>query len=107
MGAARIAALPDAVRLVGMRADALDALFGRPDLERQERKARYRRYDVEGCAVDLYLYESPGNGAPEVAWFEVRPVDPFVALDSRACAWLEERLGAPSASERRAAETHS
>jgi hypothetical protein len=90
-----------------MRADALDALLGRPDLERQERKARYRRYDVEGCAVDLYLYESPSNGAPKVAWFEVRPVDPLLALDSRSCAWLEERLGPPAGPERRAAETHS
>lgn len=106
-GAARIAALPGPVRLVGMRADALDALLGRPDLERQERKARYRRYDVDGCAVDLYLYESPSNGAPKVAWFEVRPVDPFVTLDPRACAWLEERLGGPAGHERRAAETQS
>ncbi len=105
--AARIVALPGPVRLVGMRADTLDALFGRPDLERQERRARYRRYDVDGCAVDLYLYESPSNGAPMVAWFEVRPVDPFVTFDSRFCAWLEERLGAPSASERRAAESRS
>jgi len=100
--AARLAALDRPVHLIGMRADAVEALLGRPDLERQERQAQYRRYDVDGCALDLYLYEAPSNGAPKVAWFEVRPVDPLAALDSRVCAWLEERLVAPTTPERRA-----
>ena len=105
--AARLAALPGPVRLVGMRAEAVDALLGRPELQRQERRALYRRYDVDGCALDLYLYESATNGDAKVAWFEVRPVDPLMVLDPRACGWLEERLGAPSASESRAAEAPS
>ncbi|MCL6607643.1 MAG: hypothetical protein K6T74_06065 [Geminicoccaceae bacterium] len=105
--AARLAGLERPVRLVGMRADAVEALLGRPDLERHERRAQYRRYDVDGCALDLYLYEAPTNGAPSVAWFEVRPVDPLAGLDSRACAWLEERLGAPSLQERRAEQARS
>jgi hypothetical protein len=100
--AARLAALDRPVHLVGMRADAVEALLGHPDFERQERRAHYRRYDVDGCALDLYLYEAPSNGAPKVAWFEVRPVDPLAALDSRVCAWLEERLVAPTTPERRA-----
>lgn len=100
--AARLAALDHPVRLVGMRADAVEALLGRADLERRERLGQYRRYDVDGCALDLYLYETPSKGAPEVAWFEVRPVAPLVTLDPRACAWLEERLGAPTTPERRA-----
>ena len=85
----------------------LEALLGQPDLERQERQAQYRRYDVDGCALDLYLYEAPSNGAPKVAWFEVRPADPLAALDPRTCAWLEERLGAPSLQERRAEQARS
>jgi hypothetical protein len=105
--AARLAALDRPVHLVGMRADAIEALLGRPDLERQERQAQYRRYDVDGCALDLYLYEAPSNGAPKVAWFEVRPVDPLAVLDPRACAWLEERLGAPATPERRAEQARS
>ncbi len=105
--ASRLAALPAPVRLVGMRAEALDDLLGRPELERQEKRARYRRYDLDGCAVDLYLYESPGNGDPKVAWFEVRPLNPLLALDARACGWLEERLGAPGTVERRAEELRS
>lgn len=103
---ARLAALRGPVHLVGMRADAVEALLGRPDLERQEREARYRRYDVDGCALDLYLYEAPSNGTPKVAWFEVRPADPLTALDPRACAWLEERLAKPSA-DRHAGELGS
>jgi len=105
--AARLAALDGPVHLVGMRADAVEALLGHPDFERQERRAQYRRYDVDGCALDIYLYEAPSNGAPKVAWFEVRPVDPLAVLDPRACAWLEERLGAPSTPERRAEEARS
>jgi hypothetical protein len=105
--AARLAALDRPVHLIGMRADAVEALLGRPDLERQERQAQYRRYDVDGCALDLYLYEAASNGAPKVAWFEVRPVDPLAALDPRTCAWLEERLGAPSLQERRAEQARS
>lgn len=101
--AARLGGLDQPVRLVGMRAEAVDALLGPPELARSERRAQYRRYDVGGCAVDLYLYDAPSNGSPKVAWFEVRPADPLVALDSRACSWLEERLGAPGAPERRAA----
>jgi hypothetical protein len=104
---ARLAALSRPVHLVGMRADAVEALLGHPDFERQERRAQYRRYDVDGCALDLYLYEAPSNGAPKVAWFEVRPVDPLAVLDPRACAWLEERLGAPATPERRAEQARS
>jgi hypothetical protein len=101
---ARLRAAPGPIQLVGLRAEAVDALLGAPELARSERQAQYRRYEVDGCAVDLFLYEDHSNGAPKVAWFEIRPVDPVMALDTRACGWLEERLAAPGQTPRRAAE---
>lgn len=104
---ARLRAAPGPIQLVGLRAEAVDAILGAPELLRHERQAQYRRYEVDGCAVDLYLYEDRSNGAPKVAWFEIRPVDPLLALDKRACAWLEERLAAPGEAQRRAAGLNS
>lgn len=104
---ARLRAAPGPIRLVGLRAEAVDAILGTPELARSERRAEYRRYEVDGCAVDIYLYEDHSNGAPKVAWFEIRPVDPLLSLDARACGWLEERLEVPGEVQRRAAELHS
>lgn len=105
--AARLRAQSGPVQLVGLKADAVDALLGAPELARRERQAQYRRYEIEGCAVDLYLYDDRSNGAPKVAWFEVRPVDPLVTLDARACGWLQERLGVPPDGERQASDAVS
>ncbi|MCS6779327.1 MAG: hypothetical protein NZ555_06465 [Geminicoccaceae bacterium] len=105
--AARLKAAPAPVTLVGMRAGAVDALLGQPELQRQERQALYQRHDIDGCALDLYLYQERGSGEPKVVWYEVRPIDPALALDREACAWLEQRLGGPTASERRAELTTS
>ncbi|MDW8124953.1 MAG: hypothetical protein RMJ04_09290 [Geminicoccaceae bacterium] len=80
----------------------MDALLGAPDLQRQERQAVYQRHDIDGCALDLYLYPDRKSGVPEVVWFEVRPIDPGLALDPDACAWLEERLGRRRNEDRRA-----
>ncbi len=104
---ARLRASPDPITLVGMRADAVGALLGDPELQRQERQAVYQRHDIDGCALDLYLYQDRGNGEPKVVWYEVRPIDPAMALDRDACAWLEQRLGGPQTSERRAELTTS
>lgn len=100
--AARLKAAPAPIALVGMRADAIGSLLGQPELQRQERQALYQRHDIDGCALDLYLYQDRGSGEPKVVWYEVRPIDPALALDREACAWLEERLGGSPASERRA-----
>lgn len=100
--AAKLRSRPTPVQLVGMRADAVDALLGAPDLQRQERQAVYQRHDIDGCALDLYLYPDRKSGVPEVVWFEVRPIDPGLALDPDACAWLEERLGRRRNEDRRA-----
>lgn len=104
---ARLRAAPAPIQLVGLHPEAVDALLGTPELARTERQAQYRRYEVEGCAVDLYLYEDSTNGAAKVAWFEVRPIDPLMAFDKAACAWLEERLAAPSEAQRRPAGLQS
>ncbi len=100
--AARLRNRTDPIQLVGMRGDAVDAVFGKPDLQRQERAGVYQRHDIDGCALDLYLYPGPKGGVPEVVWFEVRPIDPSLVLDPDACAWLEERLERQRNDERRA-----
>lgn len=104
---ARLRAAPAPIQLVGLHPEAADALLGAPELARTERQAQYRRYEVDGCAVDLYLYDDSSNGTPKVAWFEVRPIDPLMAFDKSVCAWLEERLAAPSEAQRRAAALQS
>lgn len=103
----RLRGLSGHVRLVGLKAEAVDALLGPPELARNERQAQYRRYRLDGCAVDLFLYDDRSNGAAKVTWFEVRPVDPLVGLDSPACGWLQERLGRPGDGERHAAAVGS
>ena len=86
--AARLAALDRPVHLVGMRADAVEALLGQPDLERQERQAQYRRYDVDGCALDLYLYAlGVVHDPPRQAQFGGEPIHKWPkahALDGAA-----------------------
>lgn len=61
--------------VLGLAADALEKLLGRPELVRRDAPAEVWQYRSNSCVVDLYLY--PENAAYRVAFIEAR--DPSAA----------------------------
>jgi hypothetical protein len=56
--------------VLGLAADALEKLLGRPELVRRDAPAEVWQYRSESCVVDLYLY--PEKTSYRVAFIEAR-----------------------------------
>ena len=56
--------------VLGLAADALEKLLGRPDLVRRDAPAQVWQYRSASCVVDLYLY--PEKTSYRVAFIEAR-----------------------------------
>jgi hypothetical protein len=81
------------VRLVGLGGGELEGLLGQPALVRSEQGAQYRRYDLGGCQLDLFLYADPSGGPPRVAYLDARPSRHAPPGRAAACADLGRALG--------------
>jgi len=59
-------------RVIGQDARALQLLFGAPDQDVREDKARKLQFSGAACVLDAYLYP-PGSGRePVVTWVDAR-----------------------------------
>ena len=56
--------------VLGLAADALEKLLGRPELVRRDAPAQVWQYRSASCVVDLYLY--PERASYRVAYIEAR-----------------------------------
>ena len=62
--------------LTGLTAAALTALFGRPDLEIREGRARKLQFVGAACVLDVYLYPpESARGEPIVSHVDARRAD--------------------------------
>jgi hypothetical protein len=61
--------------VVGKTAAALEAQFGRPDLDVREGIARKLQYSGPACVLDAYLYPPTAGAAPVVTYVDARMLD--------------------------------
>jgi len=61
--------------VMGRTARALEALFGRPDLDVREGTARKLQFASQICVLDTYLYPPRGGGEPIVTYMDARLPD--------------------------------
>ncbi len=61
--------------VMGRNARALEALFGRPDLDVREGTARKLQFLSQICVLDTYLYPPRGGGDPIVTHMDARLPD--------------------------------
>jgi hypothetical protein len=61
--------------VMGRTARALEALFGRPDLDVREGTARKLQFISPVCVLDTYLYPPRGGGDPIVTYLDARLPD--------------------------------
>ena len=59
-------------RVMGKDAATLQALFGPPDLDVREDKARKLQYAGAACVLDAYLYPPARGGEPIVTYVDTR-----------------------------------
>ena len=83
------------VQLIGMEANSVVALLGRPTLTSRENGAQYWRYSYAGCTVDIYVYHDPARARDEGVHVALRePWGDAWSASGRGCARLAARLGA-------------
>ena len=61
--------------VMGRNARALEALFGRPDLDVREGSARKLQFLSQICVLDTYLYPPAAGGDPIVTHMDARLPD--------------------------------
>jgi hypothetical protein len=61
--------------VIGRTARALEAQFGRPDLDVREGSARKLQFAGPACVLDAYLYPPKGGGDPIVTHLDARLPD--------------------------------
>ena len=61
--------------VIGRTARALEAEFGRPDLDVREGAARKLQFSGPACVLDAYLYPSRGGGEAVVTYVDTRLPD--------------------------------
>lgn len=86
------------VGVLGVEADRVRDLLGPPSFARRESPAQYWRYDFAGCALDLFLFQVPGEAAPRVVHAELRRRGPLAAgrdCEAMAAAFEPEALAGP------------
>ena len=71
-------------KVVGQDARALQARFGRPDLDLVEGPARKLQFGSRICVLDAYLYPRNGRGEPVVTHIDTRQRDGSV-IDRASC----------------------
>ncbi len=76
---------PRAARLIGLSAQRIEYLFGKPQFTRIDKPAEIRQYRNDSCVLDVFLYAGKNDGALSVAHAEIRrrgpaPVDEGVCL---------------------------
>lgn len=62
-------------RVVGQNAQALEGLFGKPDLDVHEASARKLQYSSAICVLDAYLYPPKAKSEPIVTHVDARQPD--------------------------------
>lgn len=79
-------------RVLGKDANELVALFGKPDADVSEGRARKLQFASTICVLDAYLY-AKGRGAPVVTYVDARQTDGS-PIDRASCvAALTRRAG--------------
>jgi hypothetical protein len=68
--------------VLGLPADDLEKLLGRPEMVRRDDPAEVWQYRSESCVVDLYLY--PEQSSYRVAYIEARD-HAAVSMTARSC----------------------
>jgi hypothetical protein len=61
--------------VIGRDARALEAEFGKPDLDIREGNARKLQFAGTACVLDLYLYPPRGGGEPVAFYADARGPD--------------------------------
>jgi hypothetical protein len=61
--------------VIGRDAGALEAGFGKPDLDIREGNARKLQFAGTACVLDFYLYPPRGGGEPLVRYVDARGAD--------------------------------
>ena len=61
--------------VLGRNARALEAQFGRPDLDVREGSARKLQFGSQACVLDAYLYPPQSGGEPIVTYLDARLPD--------------------------------
>jgi hypothetical protein len=61
--------------VIGRDARALEARFGKPDLDIKEGNARKLQFAGRACVLDFYLYPPRGGGEPIVTYVDARLPD--------------------------------
>jgi hypothetical protein len=78
-------------RVMGRDANALVALFGKPDADVSEGSARKLQFTSAACVLDAYLYPR-GNAAPVVTHLDSRQPDGS-PIDRASCVAALARRG--------------